>query len=158
MALNPVVAQHLKEAHRELVAMRDTIDRDIAQLEGMLGGHVDPATSPMIPMIPGTEAAAPAPPMKEAIVRLLSSQDRPFTTNEVAVTLRDRYGWQLASTRSQMSRMGKAGEIDLVSRGVYRMWPEGSVPAVEDGDPRDGVSSEASSADQAEGQRDQEVT
>ena len=57
--------------------------------------------------------------MREAIAELISSEDKTFTTSEVAESLRERYGWQLSSTRSLIARMGKSGDIRWVRRGVY---------------------------------------
>ena len=124
MAINPVVAQHLQEARRVFVEQRTALDHDIAQLDAMLGDSGSPAAS----AVAGTPAATaaspasrgPAPAMKDAIKEFLLSEDRDFSTNEVAVALREKYGWELSSTRSQIAKMGKSGEVFAVRRGVYR--------------------------------------
>lgn len=117
MAINPVVAQHLQEARRELVVQRDALDHDIAQLDRMLAGVGEVAlaatTTPARPQ-------GPAPAMKDAIRDHLLSENRAFSTNEVAVALKERYGWELSSTRSQLAKMGKSGEVVAVRRGVYQ--------------------------------------
>lgn len=58
--------------------------------------------------------------MKDAIKDFLLSEDREFSTNEVAIALHEKYGWKLSSTRSQIAKMGKSGEVTYVRRGVYR--------------------------------------
>ncbi|WP_418062435.1 hypothetical protein [Pimelobacter simplex] len=124
MAINPVVAQHLQEARRELVKQRDALDHDIAQLDAMLGGSGVSAVATIV-ATPSTPSRGPAPAMKDAIKEFLLTEDRDFSTNEVAVALHEKYGWELSSTRSQIAKMGKSGEVFYVRRGVYRaMTPE----------------------------------
>lgn len=129
MAINPIVAQHLTEARRELVQQRDALNRDISQLDAMLAGSTAAAASgPAKVVLDPTASSAvipppsrgPAPPMKDAIKEFLQSEDREFSTNEVAVALHEKYGWELSSTRSQIAKMGKSGEVYGVRRGVYR--------------------------------------
>lgn len=125
MAINPVVAQHLKDARSELVEQRDALNRDIAQLDSMLQGYDD--TAPAASGATLTLAAGagtistpgPGPALKDAILTYLASEDRAFTTAEVAADLNETYGWELSSIRSQLSKMGKAGEVFQVRRGVY---------------------------------------
>lgn len=121
MAINPVVAKHLQDARLELVKQRDTLDADIAHLDSMLQGY---AAAPSVTATgagePRPVPRGPAPPMRDAIIDHLYSEDREFSTNEVAVALRERYGWELSSTRSLISKMGKDGAIVAVRRGVYR--------------------------------------
>jgi hypothetical protein len=128
VAVNPVVAAHLKEARRELIEAREALDRDIAQLDSMLHGYA--GDSPATPRAGATASVSrgPAPAMKDAIVEHLKTEDRDFSTHEVAVALRERYGWELSSTRSQISKMGKSGEVFQVRRGVYRASATASLP------------------------------
>lgn len=130
MAINPIVAQHLREARRVLVEQRTALDKDIAQLDAMLGepdsGASDAAAAPAAA---SPASRGPAPAMKDAIRDFLLAEDREFSTNEVAVALREKYGWELSSTRSQIAKMGKAGEVVAVRRGVYRaMLPNSEAP------------------------------
>jgi hypothetical protein len=120
VAINPVVAEHLKEARRVLVTQRDALNHDIAQLDRMLAGaggeHNDAPTTGTAP----APSLGPAPAMRDAIRDHLLSEERAFSTNEVAVALKEKYGWELSSTRSQLAKMGKSGEVVAVRRGVYR--------------------------------------
>lgn len=115
MAINPVVASHLEQARRELVAQRDELDRDIANLDSMLKGY-DGETQGLAR---SAESRGPAPAMKDAIHAYLDSDDRPFTTHEIAVGLNKKYGWELSSTRSQIAKMYRAKQITQLRRGVY---------------------------------------
>ena len=120
MSINPVVAAHLQEARRELMEQREQLDRDISQLDSMLQGYGGDGHVAVKAQLVKPSSRGPAPAMKDAIIELLSSEDREFSTHEVAVALNDRYGWELSSTRSLISKMGKAREIMFVRRGVYR--------------------------------------
>lgn len=126
MAINPVVAAHLKNARRELVEQRDALNRDIAQLDSMLSGYADPtpprggATLTLGAGAGTISTPGPGPSLKDAILAHLASEDRAFTTAEVVSALRAAYGWELSSIRSQMSKMAKQGEVFQVRRGVYR--------------------------------------
>jgi len=128
MSLNPVVASHLTEARRELIEQRDRLDHDIAQLDSMLQGYAGPGVGPSTQTgRPESVSRGPAPAMKDAIIEHLMTEDREFSTNEVATALNKRYGWELSSTRSQISKMGKAREVIPVRRGVYRAITEAAL-------------------------------
>jgi len=119
VAINPVVAEHLGEARRELVRQRDALERDIAQLDALLGaGQPKPRRQPR----PVGEQASlrTAPALREAILALLEGEERNFSTREIAEKLSADFGWQTSSIRSQVAKMAKANEIFLVRRGVYR--------------------------------------
>jgi len=123
VALNPVVEKHLREALRELEHQRAELDTNIDQLKRMISGSE--AGISVTAELVGPQAHfelsndEPAPPMREAILEFLSSADRAFATNDVAIALQQRYGWQKSSTRSLLSKMGNAKEVHMVRRGVY---------------------------------------
>jgi hypothetical protein len=146
VAINPVVAQHLQEARRVLVAQRDALDHDIAQLDRMLAGSGGAAPDAVAGTAPAT-SQGPAPAMKDAIREHLLSEDRAFSTNEVAVALKERYGWELSSTRSQLAKMGKSGEVVAVRRGVYRAARPEDTSGPDESGPEGGVTTSGPGGD-----------
>ncbi|GAA2084625.1 hypothetical protein GCM10009821_27530 [Aeromicrobium halocynthiae] len=131
MAINPVVEQHLRAARDVLVTQREALDHDIAQIDQMLGNAISTSGSatPRSASTGTAPARGPAPSMRDAIIDMLTSESRAFSTNEVAVELERKYEWSKASVRSLMSKLAKDGVIGNPRRGVYTAVPTSTSPS-----------------------------
>lgn len=133
MALNETVAKHLVEARRELRAQREALDQDLKTLDDMLADYAEPVPQPGAPRIYAEQPnsirhVGIAPPMREAIVNLLRTENRIMKTDEIVTVLGEQYGWTRASTRSLLAKLGKDGVLGRPRRGYYHHDPAMTAP------------------------------
>lgn len=109
---------------RHLVEMIDSVDALLTRLRRKVPHLPDLGQpTPDTPQESTKAAPAPAPgTARGAILRVLGSEERAFRTGEIVEHARRMGSDAQADTlRSLVSKMQKAGEIEQVARGLYRL-------------------------------------